>query len=65
MELVKGGLIVRTVLSPQGAGSDPGTLDVITAGELPPGGTTPSRYWRIMVRVRLLRLPSPLARSEL
>jgi 4-hydroxythreonine-4-phosphate dehydrogenase len=41
MELVKGGLIVRTVASPQGAGSDPGTLEVIPAGELPPDALKP------------------------
>jgi 4-hydroxythreonine-4-phosphate dehydrogenase len=41
MELVKGGLIVRTVLSPQAAGADPGTLDVITAGDLPPDALKP------------------------
>ena len=41
MELVKGGLVVRTVASPQGAGSDPGTLDVIPAGELPPDALKP------------------------
>ena len=41
MELVKGGLIVRTVGSPHGAGSDPGVLDVIPAGELPPDALKP------------------------
>jgi 4-hydroxythreonine-4-phosphate dehydrogenase len=41
MELAKGGLVVRTVPSPQGAGSDPGTLDVISAGELPPDSLKP------------------------
>jgi len=39
--LVKGGLVVRTVTFPQGAGSDPGTLDVIPAGELPPNAWKP------------------------
>jgi 4-hydroxy-L-threonine phosphate dehydrogenase PdxA len=41
MELVKGGLIVRTVASPQGAGTDPTTLDVLPAGELPPDTLQP------------------------
>ncbi len=41
MELVKGGLVVRTVPSPRGAGSDPETLDVISAGELPPDALKP------------------------
>ena len=41
MELGKDGLVVRTVSSPQGAGSDPGTLDVIPAGELPPDALKP------------------------
>jgi 4-hydroxythreonine-4-phosphate dehydrogenase len=41
MELVKGGLVVRKVASPQEAGSDPGTLDVIPAGELPPDALKP------------------------
>jgi 4-hydroxythreonine-4-phosphate dehydrogenase len=41
MELVKGGLIVRTVPSPRGAGSDLGTLDVISTGELPPDSLKP------------------------
>jgi 4-hydroxythreonine-4-phosphate dehydrogenase len=41
MELVKGGLVVRTVTSPQGAGSDTDTLDVIPAGELPANAWTP------------------------
>ena len=41
MELVKGGLVVRTVVSPQGAGGDPGTLDVISAGEMPPDALKP------------------------
>jgi 4-hydroxythreonine-4-phosphate dehydrogenase len=48
MELVKGGLVVRTVASPQGAGSDPGTLDVIPAGQVPPDilkpGTLDARW---------------------
>lgn len=41
MELVKGGLVVRTATSLQAVGSDPGTLDVIPAGELPPGALKP------------------------
>ncbi len=41
MELVKGGLVVRTVDSTKAAGSDPGTLDVIPAGELPPNTLKP------------------------
>ncbi len=41
MELVRGGLIVRTVASLQGAGLDPGTLDVIPAGEMPPDSLKP------------------------
>jgi 4-hydroxythreonine-4-phosphate dehydrogenase len=41
MELVKGGLVVRTVPSPRGAGGDPGTLDVISTGELPPDSLKP------------------------
>ncbi len=41
MELVKGGLAVRMVASPRGAGSDPGSLDVIPAGELPPDALRP------------------------
>jgi 4-hydroxythreonine-4-phosphate dehydrogenase len=41
MELVQGGLVVRTVVSPQEAGSDPGTLDVIPAGTLPPDALKP------------------------
>jgi 4-hydroxythreonine-4-phosphate dehydrogenase len=41
MELVTGGLAVRTVASPQGAGADPGTLDVIPAGELLPDALKP------------------------
>jgi 4-hydroxythreonine-4-phosphate dehydrogenase len=41
MELVKSGLVVRRVVAPQGAGSDPGTLDVIPAGELPPDALKP------------------------
>jgi 4-hydroxy-L-threonine phosphate dehydrogenase PdxA len=48
MELVQGGLVVRTVASPQGAGADPGTLDVIPAGQLPPDilkpGTLDARW---------------------
>jgi 4-hydroxy-L-threonine phosphate dehydrogenase PdxA len=48
MELVKGGLVVRTVASPHEAGSDPGTLDVIPAGQLPPDilkpGTLDARW---------------------
>jgi 4-hydroxy-L-threonine phosphate dehydrogenase PdxA len=40
-ELVKGGLIVRTATSLQGAGSDPGTLDVVPAGALPPDALKP------------------------
>ena len=41
MELVKGGLVVRTVPSAREAGADPGTLDVIPAGELPPDALKP------------------------
>jgi 4-hydroxythreonine-4-phosphate dehydrogenase len=41
MELVKGGLVVRTVAAAAEAGSDPGTLDVIPAGELPPDALKP------------------------
>jgi len=41
MELVKGGLVVRTATSLQAAGSDPGTLDVIPAGDLPPDALKP------------------------
>jgi len=41
MELVKGGLAVRTVASTANAGSDPGSLDVIAAGELPPDALRP------------------------
>ncbi|MCX5733783.1 MAG: 4-hydroxythreonine-4-phosphate dehydrogenase PdxA [candidate division NC10 bacterium] len=41
MELVKGGLVVRTVASAAGAGSDLGTLDVLPAGELPPDTLKP------------------------
>jgi 4-hydroxy-L-threonine phosphate dehydrogenase PdxA len=48
MELVKSGLVVRTATSLQAAGLDPGTLDVIPAGELPPGalktGTLDARW---------------------
>jgi 4-hydroxythreonine-4-phosphate dehydrogenase len=48
MELVKGGLVVRTVPSAREAGADPGTLDVIPAGELPPDvlkpGTLDARW---------------------
>ncbi|MFA5028474.1 MAG: 4-hydroxythreonine-4-phosphate dehydrogenase PdxA [Candidatus Methylomirabilota bacterium] len=41
MELVKGGLAVRTVASAANAGGDPGSLDVIAAGELPPDALRP------------------------
>jgi 4-hydroxythreonine-4-phosphate dehydrogenase len=41
MELVKSGLVVRTVPSAREAGADPGTLDVIPAGELPPDALKP------------------------
>jgi 4-hydroxythreonine-4-phosphate dehydrogenase len=41
MELVKSGLVVRRVVASQGVGSDPGTLDVIPAGELPPDALKP------------------------
>jgi len=41
MELVKGGLTVRTADSTRMAGSDPGTLDVIPGGELPPNTLKP------------------------
>jgi 4-hydroxythreonine-4-phosphate dehydrogenase len=48
MELVKGGLVVRTVAAPQEAGADPGTLDVIPAGQVPPDilkpGTLDARW---------------------
>jgi 4-hydroxythreonine-4-phosphate dehydrogenase len=48
MELVKAGLVVRTVPSAREAGADPGTLDVIPAGELPPDvlkpGTLDARW---------------------
>jgi len=41
MELVRGGLGVRTVATVAGAGTDPATLDVLPAGELPPGSLQP------------------------
>lgn len=41
MELVKGGLVVRTVASAREAGADPGTLDVIPAGDLAPDALKP------------------------
>jgi len=48
MELVKGGLAVRPVDSARHAGADPGTLDVIPAGALPPDvlkpGTLDARW---------------------
>ncbi len=48
MALVKSGLVVRTVASADGAGGDPGRLDVIPAGELPPDilkpGTLDARW---------------------
>lgn len=36
MELVRGGLTIRTVQTVRGAGTDPETLDVLPAGSLPP-----------------------------
>jgi 4-hydroxy-L-threonine phosphate dehydrogenase PdxA len=41
MELGRGGLVVRTVPSAREAGADPGTLDVLPAGELPPDTLKP------------------------
>jgi 4-hydroxy-L-threonine phosphate dehydrogenase PdxA len=41
MEAVRAGLAVRTVGSAQGAGTDPVTLDVLPAGELPPDTLKP------------------------
>jgi 4-hydroxy-L-threonine phosphate dehydrogenase PdxA len=41
MELVRGGLTIRTVQTALGAGADPETLDVLPAGELPPGTLQP------------------------
>ena len=41
METVKGGSIVRTVSSLREAGSDPGTLDVVPAGDVPPDALKP------------------------
>src|SRR5512137_2654993 len=41
MELVRGGLTIRTVQTAVGAGADPETLDVLPAGALPPGALTP------------------------
>ena len=41
MELVRGGLTIRTVQTALGAGADPETLDVLPAGALPPGALTP------------------------
>jgi 4-hydroxy-L-threonine phosphate dehydrogenase PdxA len=41
MELVRGGLTIRTVQTALGAGADPETLDVLPAGELPPGTLKP------------------------
>lgn len=40
-ELVKGPLRVRSVQDARGAGTDPGTLDVLTAGEVDPGALRP------------------------
>jgi len=48
MELVRGGLTIRTIQTARGGGGDPETLDVLPAGELPPGalkpGTLDSRW---------------------
>ena len=41
MELVRGGLTIRTVQTALGAGADPETLDVLPAGALPPGALAP------------------------
>jgi 4-phospho-D-threonate 3-dehydrogenase / 4-phospho-D-erythronate 3-dehydrogenase len=41
MEVVRAGLAVRRVGSAQGAGTDPVTLDVLPAGELPPDTLKP------------------------
>jgi 4-hydroxythreonine-4-phosphate dehydrogenase len=41
MEVVQGGLVVRTVPSVREAGADPGALDVLPAGELPPDTLKP------------------------
>lgn len=41
MELVGGGLTIRTVESARDAGSDPETVDVLPAGALPPGTLEP------------------------
>jgi 4-hydroxy-L-threonine phosphate dehydrogenase PdxA len=41
VELVKGGQMVRTVTTADGAGQDPGALDVMPAGEMPPDGLKP------------------------
>ncbi|OGB93594.1 MAG: hypothetical protein A2Z31_03415 [candidate division NC10 bacterium RBG_16_65_8] len=41
MELVRGGLTVRTVETAQGAGTDPDTVDVLPAGTLPPEALKP------------------------
>jgi 4-hydroxy-L-threonine phosphate dehydrogenase PdxA len=41
MELVRGGLTIRTVQTAAGAGADPETLDVLPAGTLPPDALKP------------------------
>ena len=41
MELVRGGLTIRTVQTAAGAGADPETLDVLAAGTLPPDALKP------------------------
>jgi len=43
VELVKSPLRVRTVQSARGAGTDPATLDVLTAGEVDPATLTPGK----------------------
>ncbi|HSB71020.1 MAG TPA: 4-hydroxythreonine-4-phosphate dehydrogenase PdxA [Candidatus Methylomirabilis sp.] len=43
VELVKSRLRVRAVEDPRGAGVDPGSLDVLTAGEVDPGSLTPGK----------------------
>lgn len=43
VELVKSPLRVRTVQAARGAGADPSTLDVLTAGEVDPATLTPGK----------------------
>ncbi|MBI3084702.1 MAG: hypothetical protein HYY88_03075, partial [candidate division NC10 bacterium] len=43
LELVKSPLRVRTVQAARGAGADPGTLDVLPAGEVDPATLTPGK----------------------